>query len=557
MPVAKVRSRPLGVVYTPAEVCEPMVRRALEGLSITPDLRVCDPAIGEGAFLIEIVRVLGEQLGRRRAARCLVGADIDARAVETARAAVERFVGEPVPELRANLRVGDALAIDWPEVDAVVGNPPYIRQEQLGARKRALRGYASYNGVADLYVYFIELVHRIARRGGRYCLVTPDKWLTAAYARPLRAFLAREKSVEGIVDFAGGLFSDADAFPCIVWGTVGGARTPAIAARRTTETVARALATRGTAHARWGADPWHVDAPRDAALLDRLAAQYKTLGELVAQPSRGVVTGCNRAFVIDAETRARLVAAEPAAAGLIRPFVKGRDIRRWRTAPIDRYVLLVDRGTSLAKLPRVRAHLAQFRAALEPRQKIDASAKRERTLGGANPLTGEPGTGRKPGRYEWYELQDPVVPLAKSRAPRLLYQDIQTLPACSLDASGELVPDTTVWILPSCDLVLLAILNSPLYHWYAQRRFPPALNGAVRPKLEYTRALPIAEPPPALRRDIEAAVRAQLAHPTAARDRELAELVADAYELSAAERRLIPAAEPPTSPRSASRSRGR
>jgi SAM-dependent methyltransferase len=529
MPVARAE---LGAVYTPREVCEPMVRRALAPLlQRGDDLVVCDPAIGEGAFLIEIVRVLAEALGGGRAARkrvaerCIVGADIDARAVAAAREAVERFVGAPVPALRERLRVGDALALDWPVVDAVVGNPPYVRQERLGARKAALRAYASYDGVADLYVYFLELAHRIARPGGRYCLIVPGKWLTCAYARPLRAFLAEQASVEGIVDFGRALplFDDADAFPCIVWGTVGGAREPTLALRITdTRSVSRALAAPGAPLPPRTGEPWHLDAPDDGALIARLARAWPALGTLLAvEPSRGVITGCNRAFVIDGETRARLLAAEPAASELIRPFVKGRDVRRWTPAPIDRHVLLVDRGTSLAHLPRVRAHLARFRTALEPRP-----ADHD----GAWP-------GRKPGTYRWFELQDPVVPLAKARAPRLLYQDIQTAPACCLDATGELVPDTTVWILPSADLVLLAILNSPLYHWYARRRFPPALNGAVRPKLAYMRALPIATPSPALRARIEAAVRDQLAG--AARDAMLAELVLEAYELTTAERALI------------------
>ena len=506
-----------GVVYTPREVCEPMVRKVLEGIEVSERTRVCDPAVGEGAFVVEIVRALSEKLGRAAAARCVVGADVDARAVEATRAAVERFVGARVPELAENIRVGDALAIEWPRVDAVVGNPPYVRQERLGARKTALREWASYDGVADLYVYFVELAHRILRPGGRYCLVTPNKWLTAAYAGALRAFLTEQQSVEGLVDFSVPLFADADAFPCIVWGTLGRRTEPR--AHRSSESVAVALATRGHP-----LRDWHVDAPGDGELIAKLS-RWPTLGELVAPPSRGIITGCNRAFVIDAATRALLLADEPAAASLIRPYVKGRDIRRWRTAPIERHVLLVDRGTSLAKLPRVRAHLEQFRDALEP------------------------GTGRKPGTYRWFELQDPVVPLAKSRAPRLLYQDIQTQPACSLDETGELVPDTTVWILPSADLVLLAILSSPLYHWYARRRFPPALNGAVRPKLEYMRALPVAQPAKRLRAKIEQLVRAQLAAPTAARDGELARLVCDAYELTASER-------PPSSP-SASRSRDR
>ena len=232
----------LGVVYTPPEVTEPMTRVALEplvrGRSVDEilALRVCDPAIGEGAFLEAALRVLGEALvrggldateARARAAGCVHGVDVDPRAVAAAQAALGTGADQ--------LQVADALALDWaaafPGVfarggfDAVIGNPPYVRQEYLGAHKPLLRRFASYDGVADLYVYFVELVHRLARSGGRYCLITPNKWLTAAYGRPLRTHLAAQRSVEGIVDLArSALFGDADAFPCIVWGTVGATR---------------------------------------------------------------------------------------------------------------------------------------------------------------------------------------------------------------------------------------------------------------------------------------------------------------------------------------------
>jgi SAM-dependent methyltransferase len=518
-----------GVVYTPREVCEPMVRRALEPLVRGKSrdellaLRVCDPAIGEGAFLVEIVRVLGELVGdRQAAARCITGVDIDARAVTRARQAVQAFVGKPVD---LDLRVGDALTAAWEPVDALVANPPYVRQELLAERKPALRRFATYDGVADLYVYFVELAHQIVRPGGRYCLVLPNKWLTAAYGRPLRDFLDRQRSLEGIVDFGRSghrLFGDADAFPCILWGTIGSRTTQIRAARPAQRSgpsqrsqpsgasdipVARALRdTHPVPRERWR---WHIDPPHEAALLDRLAT-LPTLADLVPDtPSRGVVTGLNRAFVVD---RATADALGPSP--LIRPFLKGRDVRRWlpdRPQGRGRYILLVDRGT---KLPRaIREHLAQFRDALEP------------------------GSGRKPGNYRWFELQDPVVPLAKAKGPRLFYQDIQTQPACCLDETGELVPDTTVWILPSRDLYLLAVLNSPLYAWYARRRFPPALNGAVRPKLAYMRALPIATPSSALRARVETAVRAQLAGED--REAELAELIANAYSLTKAERAIV------------------
>ena len=549
--------RSLGVVYTPPQVTEPMVRVALEPLlrgrplDEIAALRVCDPAIGEGAFLLAAAAVIAEHLvagglspedAHAGAVRCVHGVDVDPRAVAAARTALGAGAEQ--------LQVGDALALDWPGAfpdvfarggfDAVIGNPPYVRQEHLAAHKPLLRGFASYDGAADLYVYFVELAHRLARPGGRFCLITPNKWLTAAYGRALRGHLAAQHSVEGVVDLARtALFGDADAFPCIVWGTAGAPRDAPIQAARLAPGAGVELRGVGSPHPRdrWRADPWHIDAPGDRALLEQLEQRWPPLGEIVpGRPARGVVTGCNRAFVLDRATRDHLLAADPGAAAVIRPFIKGRDLRRWLPAEPERWILLIDRGTQLAELPGVLDHLARFRAALEPRPSDWQGAWR----------------GRKSGPYRWYELQDPVGALVKARAPRLLYQDIQTGPVCALDLGGDLVPDTTVWMLPSADLYLLAVLGSPLYAWYARRRFPPALNGSVRPKLEYLRNFPIAAPAAAERATIERLVVERIELEPARRtgagdaviaarelDAALAVAVLDTYALSAAERALI------------------
>lgn len=576
MPAAREETRPLGVVYTPPEVAEPMVRLVLGDLvRRTPaeilDLRVLDPSIGTGAFLVEVAGTLAAALVRawatdpseapgdretwsteamqRVISRCVIGIDIDPAVIEQVRRSVHASHGV-IPQLR----VGDALELDgptaFPEVfarggfDVVIGNPPYIRQEWL-AGKPALTRFASYDGVADLYVYFIEQAHRLLRSGGRYCLIVPNKWLTAAYGRPLRTHLAAHHAIDGIVDFSRTqLFADVDAFPCVVWGTAERQDSSPIFAERaeTDETVGEvldraALGIGSIERRRWGPEPWHIDRPSERTVLDRLEATLPPLGEIVRErPARGVVTGCNRAFVIDRATRDRILEAEPSAAELIRPFIKGRDIRCWLPAHTERWILLVDRGTALDAWPVVRAHLAQFREALEPKP--------------VGWTTAWPG--RKPGAYAWHELQDPVGPLVKARAPRLLYQDIQTAPACALDLLGSVVPDTTVWILPTADRFLLAVLNSPLYAWYARRRFPPALNGAVRPKGAYIRTLPIATPPAELRIELTRLVdrRLELEVLARANDRDAARQAADhdaaiaarifeAYAISTAERRMI------------------
>ncbi len=534
-PAARSAPGPLGVVYTPPALTVPMVRLALAPLVAGKRvdqllaLRVCDPACGDGAFLVEVVAQLAEavvaagggdlEVARAQVgARCVHGLDIDADAVQLAR----RATGAPA----AAIGVGNALAHAWPaRFDLVLGNPPYIRQEHL-VDKAALGAFASYSGVADLYVYFIELAHRIGRR---YCFVTPNKWLTAEYGRPLRTFLAAQGSVEGVVDLGTSALFDVAAYPCVVWGTVGASPQPIRASRADARCpAALALAAAGMPHprSRWAAGPWHIDTDADRDLLDRLARDHRPFGTLYpARPSRGVVTGCNRAFVIDRTTRRRLLDAEPTAHALIRPFVRGRDLRAWSPAPAERFLLVVERGTDLAPYPAVLAHLAQFRAALEPRPAASTG----------------PWAGRKVGRYQWFELQDPVGPLVDARGPRILIQDIQSAPLACLDVDGERVPDTTVWMLPTADRVLLAVLNSPVYGWYASRRFPPALHGAVRPKLAYLRELPVPTPAPPLRAAIVALVDIRRDTPGAAPelDTAIAERVADAYDLTVAERALI------------------
>jgi glycine cleavage system aminomethyltransferase T len=131
-----------------------------------------------------------------------------------------------------------------------------------------------------------------------------------------------------------------------------------------------------------------------------------------------------------------------------------------------------------------------------------------------------------------------------AREPRIFYQDIQASPACCFDPSGERVPDTTVWMVPSADRFLLAVLNSPLYGWYARHRFPPALGGAVRPKRSYLAQLPLPAPAPAARASIEALVEQRLdpALPAAAArelDAALADAVLAAYAITGPERAVL------------------
>ncbi len=507
--------------------------------------------------------------------------------------------------------MGDALALDWaaafPEVaarggfDAIVGNPPYIRQESLGARsKDALRGFASYDGVADLYA--ASSSWRTGSRGaaGRYCSdhaeqvadgrVRPPAarvprgagqrrgrrgpvaraavreggcvpvhrvgTVGAPSERPIRAARIEDAGIS-VADALLGAGADGTTRPGAEVpqaradrASAGGADAPTPADRASagdadapTGADAPTAATRAAVphgeidRARWRDGPWHIDAPADLALIERLARAWPALGDVIGgRPTRGVVTGYNQAFVIDRATRERLL-ADGAGRRAADPAVR-QGPRRAALAAGAR----ASAGSSSSIAAR-RSTSCQRSRRTWPGSARRSSRGRRSTAGRGRAASRAriAGTSRRSGGRA-----------GGRRAPRLFYQDIQTGPACCVDLAGELVPDTTVWVLPSADRYLLAVLNSALYGWYARRRFPPALNGAVRPKLPYLRALLIAAPPPAERAAIEQLVEQRLAAEDARRarrrraasaaselDAAIDAAVLAAYGLSPAERALI------------------
>jgi hypothetical protein len=101
--------------------------------------------------------------------------------------------------------------------DAVIGNPPWIRQEMFSEDKLALKRYSVYHGVADLYTYFVELGNTSLKNDGRFGFIVPNKFVRANYGKPLRNFLLNQVKLERLVNFGDlPVFHDAITYPMIV-----------------------------------------------------------------------------------------------------------------------------------------------------------------------------------------------------------------------------------------------------------------------------------------------------------------------------------------------------
>ena len=373
--------------------------------------------------------------------------------------------------------------------DVVIGNPPYIRGEIIPDKARLAAAFGDfYRGTADVYTYFFRRGAALLKAGGLLCFIASNKFMRADYGGPLRAFLKREAPPLAILDFGRTGTFDATVRPLVLLARRGGdhedARAATVRGGADAAQPAAFMEAHGFPMARAALQDsgWTLAEPALIALREKIEAAGTPLRDYLKEGMyRGVTTGLNPAFVIDEETRARLIAEDPNSADLIHPWLRGRDVRRWRTDWRSLYVIFTRRGTDIARYPAIERHLSRRRADLQPKPR--RGAKR----------------GRKPGSYEWFEIQDNTAYHEAFARPKIIYPVIGTEMRALLDRNGHLTNDKC-FILPDADACLLAILNSKLLDIWFRLAMPclddPFDGGDMEFRGVFMQHAPIAPAPP-------------------------------------------------------------
>ena len=467
---------------------------------------------------------------------------------------------------------------DFMGFDVVIGNPPYIRQEEIKDLKFFLQNhYEVYHGLADLYVYFIEKSIQIAANNGIISQITNNKWLIAGYGEPLRKLLLQKRLLE-IINFGDQqVFIDATTYPAILSlkkEDVSLYKSNATTAlpERISEMVNLFKAVRdvgelpepvkqslviddsienteifannikqllnykkelnglftilqqtldevqnlryqlveqiqfrlalfneepSTNITRYisdnshtvlqndlTAEPWIIGKSADDELLKKINLKCTNLEKYVKNSYRGVLTGLTEAFVIDRATKDRLVAANSRNNDIIKPFLAGRDIKKYQSPIIDKFLILFPKGFTnenrqlkdnsnhiiandawvwvKVNYPAVVNHLISFQSKAENRT--------------------------DKGDY-WWELRacDYYDMFEK---PKIMYQVLQVKPCFIYDEEG-LFCNNSMWFIPSNDKVLLGILNSKM-GWWLIAKYCTAIQNGYQLIWKYFSQIPIA-----------------------------------------------------------------
>jgi hypothetical protein len=493
-----------GVVYTKRWVVELLLDLAgYRSEANLVDAVAVEPAAGDGAFLGPMIERLAESCQRLRRPISDCESALIAYELDDASAGRARNMAVDIL-LKHGLKppAADRLASAWvrtrdylldaktAEADFVIGNPPYVRLEDIPEENATFyrSAYPTMRGRADLYVAFFEAALRQLKESGTCAFICADRWMRNQYGAELRELVTSTYSMDVVIEMhnANAFYDEVDAYPAItvircqkqgsaivasagpeVENVTSKVLCAALEAAKNSRPMVVADGLRLARVDTWfqGAVPWPCHSPEQLALLRSLEERFLAL-EVDAKVGIGVATGNDSVFITK---DAHLV--EPSRLlklALVRDIDDGK--MEWSghylVDPWNR-----DGLVSLEKYPRLRAYFEKHAVALKKRHTA------------AKNLSG------------WYKTIDRVTHTLTAM-PKLYIADIKNSLDPVLD-TGETYPHHNLYFIQSeaWNLeVLGGLLMSAVVQFFVESYSVRMRGGYLRFQAQYLRRIRVPAP---------------------------------------------------------------
>jgi len=334
--------------------------------------------------------------------------------------------------------------------DLVIENPPYVRQEGLEGKENYKRLFNTFHGTADLYTCFVENAFNILRPSGFLTVIVSNRFTHTNYGEQLRGFLGK-RNLKEILNFNGAeVFESANVDTLVLLAQ---SSPPFGAELRICEITRKLRACPklaeyidqnthrvGRSHFRQG--PWSFASEPILKLKGKISSKGKPLGRIPGlRINRGITTGLNDVFVVDANQAREFIEADPRCKEILQPILKGADIKRWLVRPARHYLIFARTGIQITKYPPIYSYLLRHKPDLE--QVWEA----------------------KKGVKKWYELRGCNY-YNDFQREKVMWTRLSNVNAFSLSKDGEFCLDSAGFFISADNKFHCAILNSRLMLFY-------------------------------------------------------------------------------------------
>ena len=379
------------------------------------------------------------------------------------------------------------LGIDG-SFDIVIGNPPYIQlQGMLKAQKELYQsvGFETFILRGDIYQLFYENSFTLLSDVGVVALITSNKWLKAPYGKTTREYFYKNADIYGLLDLGSGRFNSATVDTNIIF--YGKSKQKKVKDKRVfvaekffddldklkylTEFKNNIVA--------YNDKEWVIMNKIENEIFEKIQ-KHKALKDWGLTISRGITTGFNEAFVIDEETKNKLIKEDKKSKELIRPILRGRDIKKYCYDFANKYIITAYQGCYeeiYNKYPAIYKHLLQYKTQLENRGQVKQNKRRH-----------------------WIELDNSTTKevLETFESEQLAWQRVTDSNKFSLIYNGVYILDSMAFITDFKSkediYYILGILNSILIYYWIKHNVHEYGSTGFRLSNQYVELIPIPKP---------------------------------------------------------------
>ena len=211
------------------------------------------------------------------------------------------------------------------------------------------------------------------------------------------------------------------------------------------------------------ADGKPFEFPEVLELRETLRHAGTPLGEYVkVQPYFGVNTAPTEVFVVDGNTRDKLIAEHPSSEDILKPFLHGRDIRRWQVEPPEQWLIFAYRGIEIDAYPAIWKYLEKRQESLSKRK----------------------------GKGEWYELRASVKEVERYAGPKLVCPNLYNTQTFAIETEGFFC-GSSCCIIPTAEKWLCGLLNTRTVEWLYSQISDQLGPGELQARSGFMKQIPV------------------------------------------------------------------
>ena len=455
---------------------------------------------------------------------------------------------EIIEEIRNDIAYKNAFEwrFEFPEVlddngdfvgfDIVIGNPPYIQLQKSGGYLANLLenlGYNTFHRMGDIYALFYEKGMKLLKDDAHLIFISSNKWMRAGYGERLRDFFTKYDP-KLLIDLGPNVFESATVDTNILLikknNNSNNLRAVTINANSKEDVIINSVLEKdGVIIKKLSKDAWIISSDLEMKIKEKIERIGTPLKDWDIKINYGIKTGYNEAFIIDGKKKDELIAEDPKSAEIIRPILRGRDIKRYSYEFADLYLIATfpSLKIDIEKYPAVKKHLLSFGM-----ERLEQTGKEYKK-------NGKTIKARKKTTNKWFETQDSISYWEDFYKQKIAWNRIASEKLFSLVVEGFVIQDSMHFFTGNHLKFLCAILNSKLFCWLMYLIVGDAAGGNAG-NSDNVRNLPVPKLTPKAQQPFIDLVdkiieKKAKGEPSDAEERQVDSLVYDLYSLSAQE----------------------